>query len=546
MMLLVYAVFAANGALAQITPIEPGAPGDVCVEGIVINWEEKPLAGWTITLTTELSPTFVMTTTSALEPDEDDDDPDFQKGEFEFANLDELGLGAGVYTATIESRPGWEGIAPETDPDTGVTAQTFVIDVGEDDCVRIRFKMRPIVPVTVVKIDANHVGLEDWKIKVVPGPGNLFASPDEEETDVNGRAFFTLTPGVWIFMEMPPKPDDDDPEEAWMPVVPPSGRQEIRIEEDDFDNPPIVVFKNELTVGCIVVHKVGLTGLLGGQVIGGDPTLGDPYNVGGWGFTLLRKDGSVARTGVTDAKGEVRFDGLPLGPYTLVEEDRPGWNEISDREVNINVDGNYCVDLDGNGFIDPEEGLIEFQNEQDDSGFCIEGYKIDANKDFGRTGIPDWEIEIDPVAEGGFTPDPDTVLTNAEGYYRFDFPMNDYRIPGAEYEICEEEKDGWLPHTPTCQTVRLPEWPGKCVQAKDFVNQQVGHSESQRHGGMQDGGGMDGSKGCSNFHVVKPGEGLFDIGRMYNKTPQQMYDANPDIKNSQHQWVIIGQKVCIP
>jgi hypothetical protein len=46
--------------------------------------------------------------------------------------------------------------------------------------------------------------------------------------------------------------------------------------------------------------------------------------------------------------------------------------------------------------------------------------------------------------------------------------------------------------------------------------------------------------------VVKPGEGLFDIGRMYNKTPQQMYDANPDIKNSQHQWVIIGQKVCIP
>ncbi|MCC6167985.1 MAG: LysM peptidoglycan-binding domain-containing protein, partial [Caldilineaceae bacterium] len=46
--------------------------------------------------------------------------------------------------------------------------------------------------------------------------------------------------------------------------------------------------------------------------------------------------------------------------------------------------------------------------------------------------------------------------------------------------------------------------------------------------------------------VVEGGEGLFDIGRMYKKTPRQMLDANPDVKNSKNQWVFVGQKICIP
>ena len=511
LMLLVYAVFAVNAAQAQ-TPA-----GDYCIEGIVIDWEEKPLAGWVITLTSDITGFIPISTTSPLQTDDDDDDHDFLKGEFEFADLDEFG--AATYTATIESRVGWEGVTP--------TTITFPIGVGEDDCVQIRFKMRRIIPVTVIKIDANHDPLEDWKIKAVPGPGNLFASPDEEETDINGAAFFTLTPGVWIFMEMPPKPDEGDPDEGWMPVVPPSGRQEVDIDEDD--DALTLVFKNELTTGCILVEKRGLTGNVEGQADSFNPVTDPEYKVAGWGFQLLRKDGSVAREGTTDGKGQIRFDGLPLGPYVLVEEDRPGWAETDAREVEIDVTGNQCADP------------IVFRNEQDDSGYCIEGYKVDAN---GGYGLADWEMKIEPLDEGGY--DPDNVFTNGLGKFRFEFPMDDYRIPGAKYEICEEDKDGWLPHTKTCQTVQLPEWPGACVQLKDFVNQQVGHSESEdQHGGWHPGGGMDGAS-CSTYHVVKPGEGLYDIGRMYNKTPQQMLNANPDIKNSPHQWVIIGQKVCVP
>jgi hypothetical protein len=527
LLLVGYLAFTSSTVSAQ-TPA-----GDYCIEGIVINWEEKPLAGWQITLTSNISGFVPLTTTSAMEPDDDDNDPDFLKGEFEFTDL--LGQAA-IYTATIESREGWEGVTP--------TTISFPINVGEDDCVQIRFKMRRIIPVTVYKIDVNHEGLEDWRIKAVPGPGNLFASPQEEETNISGTAVFTLTPGRWIFTEMPPKMDmdSDDPREAFMPVVPPTGRQELNIL--DTDEALSIVFKNELVVGCVLVEKVGLTTNPPRTdqpvVIQQNPTIDASYNVAGWGFQLLRKDGTVARQGVTDGKGQLRFDNLPLGPYVLVEEDRPGWTEVSAREFDINVTDNNCEDFP-----------VVFTNEQDDSGFCIEGRKIDAN---GGYGIADWEIKINPLDKGGF--DPDNVFTDGLGNFTINFPRNDYRIPGALYEICEEDKDGWLPHTPTCQKVRLPEWPGACVKLDDFVNQQVGHSESQKmwggmgmEGGNMGGGSMGGGSmgmSCSSYHVAKKGEGLYDIGKMYNKSASSMLNANPDVANHPHQWVIAGQRICIP
>jgi hypothetical protein len=559
LLLLAYAGFAFSTAEAQ-TPA-----GDYCIEGIVIDWEEKPLAGWGITLTNDV----VLTTISAEEPDDDDDDPDFQKGEFQFKEADGLPQNPDVYTVTIESRAGWEGVTP--------TTITFPIDAGNDDCVKIRFKMRPIYPVTVVKIDADHRPLEDWMIKAAPGGGNLFAEPDEEETDATGRAFFTLTPGAWIFMEMPPKPDKSEPAESFMPVVPPNGRQELNIDKDDIapGTALTVVFKNELVVGCVAAIKRSVqdpnipapqppttsTAALTDTVPSPDDPFNAQFGVPGWMFTLERKDGTIARQGVTDATGRVEFDNLPLGPYVLVEENRAGWNQLTagpedvqSRKLEVNVTGNHCDDLIDGQPVEP--GITEavvFENYQDDSGYCVEGYKVDAN---GGYGLPGWKIKIKPLAEGGY--DPADQTTDGLGYYKFEFPRNDYRVPGAKYEICEEEKDGWLPHTDTCQTVVLPEWPmGECIQLKDFVNQQVGHSESEKMwgdmsmggpqmGGPQMGGGMDMGGQCSSYHVVKAGEGLYDIGRMYHKTPAQMLAANPDVMNNKNQWVYVGQKICIP
>jgi hypothetical protein len=284
--------------------------------------------------------------------------------------------------------------------------------------------------------------------------------------------------------------------------------------------------------------------------------------VAGWGFTLERSDGTIARQGVTDAEGYLTFTGLPYGPYTIVEEEVPGWDFASFEAIEVEVTSGECT-------------LVPFVNEQDDSGFCIEGYKRDVN---GNYGIPNWKIEIEPVDEGGY--DPDDVFTDGLGKYRVDFPANDYRIPGSEFELCEDEDemDGWLPHTPLCQIVKLPIKPGACVQALDFVNQQVGHSEYEQmkakqeavaehqmesweggkmeEGPMPDmsGGSMwvDGSGGgkgtgmyCSSYHTVKPGEGLFDIAFDNGVTPQQIVNANPDVKAPDYT-IVVGQQICIP
>jgi hypothetical protein len=550
----------------------------------------------------------VLTTTSAMDPDDDNgDDPAWdkgkdkskkknypypegdsglQKGEFEFTEDDIFGdnpVAFGTFTATIGLMPGWEGVTP--------TTLVFDIEDGEDDCARIRFKVRRVVAVTAIKIDADHEPLGDWVIKAVPGPGNLFASPQEETTAVTdtaamtgtvavsaGEAAFTLTPGLWIFTEMAPKQDMDDPQNAYRPVIPPNGRQELFIPDPEdlaLTDTFTVVFKNELVTGCFVVIKEADTG---------DPTspVGASYNVAGWGFKLLQTDGTVVRQGVTDGRGRLRFDGLPLGPYVVVEEDRAGWDEITARKIEINVTGNDC---------DPEDLPLVFINEQDNSGFCIEGRKIDALDGWGIAG---WEIEIEALDEGGASPvnDPDSitnttvseVTTDGLGRFRFDFERDDYRVPGGLYEVCEQEQDGWLAHTPTCQTVRLPEWPGACVQLEDFVNQQVGHSESEKdhdkggdhdksgkpddgqdkgskpnggdpnggnYGGPNQGGPSQGGQSqdgqqCSSYHEVKAGEGLYDIGKQYGKTPQQMLDANPSVRQTDDLYVYVGQRICIP
>lgn len=520
--------------------------GDYCVEGLVIDWEEQPMAGIEVTLVTPDG-----TSVSELTDDGDDE------GEFKFEAPDDFAGVPGVYTATVTlPGPDWEGVTP--------TSISFEIRPNTDGCVQIRFKLRQIVPVTVYKIDADHNPLPNWTIDAVPGGGNLFAEPQSEETDETGAAVFTLTPGVWIFMERQPSSDDDGVQpDRYQPVAPRTGRMELDVQPLGEGDPAyILVFKNEFKDnGCISIRKFGICdGVACDSIV--DPSSGLGYGVAGWGFTLERSDGTIARQGVTDAEGYLTFTGLPYGPYTVVEEEVAGWDFASFEAIEVEVTSGECT-------------LVPFVNEQSDSGFCIEGYKRDAN---GNYGIPEWKIEIEPVDDGGY--DPDDVFTDGLGKYRVDFPANDYRIPGSEFELCEDEDDmdGWLPHTPLCQIVKLPMKPGACVQALDFVNQQVGHSEYEQMKAKQDavaehkkdswdggkmedgpmpdmsGGSMwvDGSGGgkgsgmyCSEYHTVKAGEGLFDIGFDYGVTPQQIVNANPDVKAPNYT-IVVGQKICIP
>ena len=158
-------------------------------------------------------------------------------------------------------------------------------------------------------------------------------------------------------------------------------------------------------------------------------------------------------------------------------------------------------------------------------------------------GVPGWEITIEPLDKNGYELDPDSVFTDGLGEYSFKLPADDYRVPGSSYEICEEELDGWLAHTPICYTVHIPYKPGT-IHVPDFVNQQVGHTESGKPNGPHTGSSS--SSSCSYDHYVKPGESLFGIGSAYGVSPQAMLNANSWVRDRHNYYLKPGDMVCIP
>jgi hypothetical protein len=499
-----FGVASAQDLPAQPTPYAPD--NQFCITGTLINFDETLLGeGWTVTATAVEPPGAAIVTTT----DED--------GYFEFQNLT-----PGRWTVTLTRQPNWENVPPYGD------SFDVTLNYGMHECVEVRFKIRRPVNVEVLKIDDNHVALPDWVIRAEPAYGNWFASPVEVTTDENGFANFYLTEGKWVFSEKPPKG------QAFTPVMPSSGKQEVHVEWDDAwgDTPGKISirFKNRLSFhGCIVVTKTDAP-----------PNNAPAYGLPGWKVTVKRLNGTVAATGMTDAQGTVRFNNLPYGPYIVSEESRLGWEPVAASSYSVVVSRPQTTAPDNAGC-----EQVDFINRQSPPGFCIEGYKIDHN---GHIGIPGWEITATPIYKGGY-PNEDvdgiselTATTDGTGKYTFRFPDNDYRIPGAAYKVCEEKRDGWLPHTSTCQTVYLPHKPGACVKAWNFVNQQVGHTESLIYGKPSSSSG----KGCSYTHTVVAGESLYGIGNAYGVSASAMLSANSWIYNRPHHYVYVGDSVCIP
>jgi tetratricopeptide (TPR) repeat protein len=153
----------------------------------------------------------------------------------------------------------------------------------------------------------------------------------------------------------------------------------------------------------------------------------------------------------------------------VIEEQHPLWEPVTPTRFEVTITDTNCQ-------------VVEFFNQQRPQ-YCILGRKIDVN---GEVGLPDWKITAHPLAPGGYEPEP--VYTNGFGEYKFDFPLQDYRIPGAVYKVCEEEQDGWISKSGTCQEVTLPMDPGFCAVPEDFENQQVGHeSVAEDNGDEQHG-----------------------------------------------------------
>ncbi len=464
----------------------------ICVEGSIIDHNENLLKdGWIIGATPRNAQGELDTTRAISEISNND-------GYFKFEELPEdptRGLFAGDWQFQVEitqkADQEWEPVTPDL----------FDVSLayGQQECIKIRFKLRRIIKVTVIKVNDEYVGQENWRIHAEPGPGNIFATAQEFLTDNTGTIVFRLSPGRWIFTESAP------PGVTYTPVLPPNGMQEV-----DVQTPVTLYFKNRIRFkGCVEVFK---------HDVRPDNT---QMPLSGWLIQVLRTNGSVAASGLTDLSGKVRFDGLQPGPYQVVEETRIGWKPITPTTLAVTVTGSEACEV------------VTFFNVQEAPQFCIEGIKIDTN---GKVGIPGWKIWAEPLDPGGFQPTP--LLTDGQGEYTFVLPEDDYRIPGSRYKICEEQKDGWLPHTDTCYTVVLPQEPSACVRVPTFENQQKGHVVTPKP--------VPGHPHCRNTHVVKPGEGLYSIGQKYGVPSRAMLKANPWVQSQKHMYVYVGQKICIP
>jgi len=387
----------------------------ICVVGRVINFDETPLPYSDIYTSDDPSESWVITATRTSDgytiPVSLDKDGFFILDE-------EDGLTVGQWTIAITLPLGWEPVDPYA------TTLTLNLDYGMKECAKVRFKLRWPVNVIVLKIDDKHVPLEGWTIRAEPVWGNWFASPVEEKTNAQGITEpFRLTAGKWTFTERAPK------DTHFKPVMPESGQQELNVDPRDANGDPGYTyelrFKNRIyNKGCIVVHKQDAWPVE-------DPT--DFFGLPGWTMTVKRLDGTVVASGVTDALGDVKFDHLYFGPYIVTEEQKPGWASNYATSVQVNVapptgEGDDCTP-------------VTFTNIQS-AGFCIEGYKLDAN---GHVGIPNWTFTAVPLSKGGY-PNPHvdkdaagvamsgklTTTTDATGHFVFDasmFPENDYRIP---------------------------------------------------------------------------------------------------------------------
>lgn len=491
MLLPVTSAYAAGSVQGSgVTP----TGSDICVEGTVIDHVEEPLDDGRI-VTASYNGVSI-----AAAVDED--------GEFEF----DSGLTPGRWNFTIDVVKDGEEWEP-------VTPASFDVELeyGQDDCYQIRFKLRRLITVVVIKIDEDHNRLADWRIQAKPGPGNRFAISYEEETNGNGEATFRLTEGKWIFSELPPEDDDDLDYE---PVVPQWGTQELNVEEP---GPYTIRFKNRLNVdGCIRVLK---------QDVPPDGSGDVPFPLQGWRIELERADGSTYRTGYTGADGKIKFDNLPFGPYTVIEETRVGWSAhtASSFDVYVSPDDSNCVN-------------VVFDNAQAEPEYCIEGRKIDAN---GHIGLPGWIITAEPLEDGDI--EPDDIVTDGLGMYKFTFPGNDYRVPGSRYEICEdlEDVDGWVSRSPTCYVVTIPYEAGSCAEVPDFVNAQVGHTGSYySHSSSKRSSHYLGS--CSEIYKVKRGDSLYGIGSRYGVSSGDMLRANSWVRNNRNLAIYVGQEICIP
>jgi len=188
----------------------------------------------------------------------------------------------------------------------------------------------------------------------------------------------------------------------------------------------------------------------------------------GWTMTLVDAEGNVVASGVTDANGQVFFDNLGCGVYTVTETLQDGWVNVTPIEQTVTVVMDETAEVTFGNF----HCMTVF-------GYKWKDYDGDGVWDADEPAIYNWTIEL---SNGQKT------TTDMDGKYSFTIC-----VPG-DYTVSEAMPDGWEASTPTEVDFRASS--GEEIGPINFGNRQ-----------LFGGGGVMGSKFWD-----ENGNGVWDAG----------------------------------
>ena len=262
------------------------------------------------------------------------------------------------------------------------------------------------------KINASdNTGIEGWNITL---KNNSLET--SMLTAANGYYNFTgLSSGTYTVTE--------ETRSGWKNITPAS--QNIEFIYDDIQN---INFTNQPIIPTYNISGYKLNA-------------SDNRGLSNWNITI--KNGTMQISKFTNSNGFYNFNNLLNGTYTVFEEIKPDWRNLSESSQEITIQGQ-------------DQQNVNFTNQRIIHTYNVSGYKVNDND---GTGIPDWNITIRNSTNAQIS-----TLTDNTGFYNFNL-IND------TYTVFEENRPGWKNITSLSQQVIVS---GSDRQNVNFRNKPVG------------------------------------------------------------------------
>jgi len=387
--------------LPNVTSQGQDPPGEVisrlewCIEGYKLNITGEGLADWTVNLYDNYGNLIKTTQTDA-------------SGFYSFCEL-----APGDYTVCEELKAGW----------INVTNICLPVSLYSDDSKNNNFINRLR---TGSNESPEYNGSSEWCIGSyeLSASGGGVASVDlvkSAKTDSSGLySFCNLSPGGYKVCEGA-KSGWINLSDTCIPVT----LSRDGSKDNNFTNLALADGSDL----CIEGYKLNITG----------------EGLADWMVRLNEKVGNAIKITTTNASGFYSFCSLPAGNYTVCEELKGGWINLTEACIPVRLDRNSSKD---NNFTNAP--LISGGG----SDLCIEGYKL---SNITGEGLANWTVSLYDSNGAAIR----TTITDSSGSYSF------CSLPAGNYTVCEELKGGWINLTEACIPVRLD---GNSSKDSNFTN----------------------------------------------------------------------------